>query len=354
MNLRSLNLDEMIELMNKFDEKPFRAKQLFQWVHGKEIKNLKEAHNISKIVKKKIAESAYDITVPTLVQRQVSQDGTEKYLFQLSDDSLIESVLMKYRGDYSKQRNTLCVSSQVGCRMGCVFCATGALGFQRNLEVGEIISQVYAANDLLRRADEDMMVRNVVFMGMGEPFDNFDNVMKAIDILCDPLGANMSRRRITISTCGLVDAIRRFADYKSDIGLAISLHAAEDKERSAIMPINKRYPLEDLIDACRYYQKKTGRRLSFEYALIADQNDRLEDVHALRSLLYGIDGHVNVIPVNKVSHQKTMLKPTPATCQDFVRHLNENGVPASIRQEKGADINAACGQLKAVYLYEDA
>lgn len=354
MNLRSLDCQDTLALIEGLGEKSFRAKQVYQWVHGREIADMSEAHNVSKRLKEALHAEGYRIDVPDLVQRQVSQDGTEKFLLKLEDGALIETVLMKYRGDYSKQRNTLCVSSQVGCRMGCSFCATGTLGFHRHLTPGEIVSQVYLANTLLRQDQEKMMVRNIVFMGMGEPFDNFNAVMKAIDILCDPLGADMSRRRMTISTCGLADQIRTFGEVEADVGLAISLHAAQDEKRSSLMPVNKAYPLRDLIAACTSYQRQTGKRLSFEYALIRGENDRPEDIGDLVRLLKGLDCHVNVIPVNKVAHAGHQNRPSPYACRAFVQKLNDLGLPASIREEKGADIEAACGQLKALYLQDGA
>lgn len=353
MNLRDKDFEDMLALVRHIGEKDFRAKQVFQWIHAKEIHDLQDAHNLSKALKSKLVDLGAQIDVPDLLQRRISQDGTEKYLLRLKDGALIEAVLMKYRGDYSKQRNTLCVSSQVGCRMGCRFCATGQLGFERQLTPGEIVSQVYLANEILREEGEDMLVRNIVFMGMGEPLDNMDAVLKAVDILCHPLGANMSRRRMTLSTCGLADQIRALGAQEKDLGLAISLHAGRDQVRSDLMPINKRYPLHDLMAACRDYQKHTGKRISFEYALIAGKNDSDQDAKDLQTLLKGIDGHLNIIPINAVDHQQEMARPDPRACRAFVKKLNDLGLPASIRQEKGGDIEAACGQLKALYVDED-
>ena len=221
-DLRNLSFAELAALLATYGEPSFRAKQLFAWLHNRQINDLVEAHNISHRLVERLTEDGYGIHPPHCMRRQVSKDGTEKYLLELADGLLIECVLMKYRGDYSKQRNTLCVSSQVGCAMGCSFCATGTLGFSRQLSVAEILGQVYASNALLKKDAEPMQVRNLVFMGMGEPFANFDAVMKAIEILCDKRGADMAQRRMTISTCGLVPEIKRFADLQTDIGLAIS------------------------------------------------------------------------------------------------------------------------------------
>ncbi len=345
-DLRSMSADEMNDVIADFGEPKFRSKQLFTWIHNKQITGLTSAHNLSKKVINSLIDANYDIDRPCLARRQISKDGTEKYLFQLHDGQYIESVLMKYRGDYSKQRNTLCVSSQVGCAMGCRFCATGARGYSRNLSVGEIISQVYEANALLKEDDEPMQVRNIVFMGMGEPFANFDNVLKAINILCDPLGADLARRRITISTCGLIAGIRKLADLQTDIGLAISLHASNQKTRADLMPVARTHPLDELISACHYYGEKTGRRISFEYALIAGVNDKDTNVQELVSLLRGLDCHINLIPVNPVGHVQ-FKRPSYKACRSFQEKLQKSGLGASIREAKGEDIDGACGQLRA-------
>lgn len=346
IDLRSMSNEEISELITDLNEPKFRAKQLFAWIHNKQIHTLSEAHNLSKKVIHTLIDAGYGIDAPSLLRRQISKDGTEKYLFQLQDRQLIESVLMKYRGDYSKQRNTLCVSSQVGCSMGCTFCATGAGGYTRNLSVGEIVSQVYEANALLKEDNEPMQVRNIVFMGMGEPFANFDNVLKAINILCDPMGADLARRRITISTCGLVAGIRRLADLESDIGLAISLHASNQKTRAQLMPVARVHPLDELISACHYYGQKTGRRISFEYALIAGVNDKDKNIRELSALLKGLDCHMNLIPVNPVEHAD-FKRPSLKASRAFQEKLQRAGLGASIREAKGEDIDGACGQLRA-------
>lgn len=345
-DLRSMSADEMSNVINDFGEPKFRAKQLFDWIHNKQISQLSSAHNLSKKVISSLIDAGYGINNLELVKRQISKDKTEKYLFQLRDGQYIESVLMKYRGDYSKQRNTLCVSSQVGCAMGCSFCATGARGYTRNLSVGEIIGQIYETNALLKEDKEPMQVRNIVFMGMGEPFANFNNVLKAISILCDPLGADLARRRITISTCGLVEGIRKLADLQTDIGLAISLHASNQKTRSELMPVARIHPLDELISACHYYMEKTGRRISFEYALIAGVNDKDENIRELVTLLKGLDCHMNLIPVNPVDHVR-FKRPSYKACRSFQEKLKNAGLGASIREAKGEDIDGACGQLRA-------
>ncbi len=349
VDIRVLDFDELGEYLLSINEPKFRCKQFFSWLHNQQIDDFEQAHNVGKKLLDNLANDGYDIINPELKQRFISKDGTEKYLFGLADESLIECVLMRYRGDYSKQRNTLCVSSQVGCAMKCAFCATGNQGFERNLSVSEILSEVYTANAILKSNEKNQEIRNIVFMGMGEPFNNFDNVLKAIRILCHPNGMNLSPRRITISTCGVVPRLIDFADLNTDIGLAISLHASNNADRDALMPVNHAYPLEALMEACKYYQDITKKRISFEYALIENVNDQKKHVDELKVLLKDLDCHINVIPVNSVAHNKTLLRPDKAHINHFIEALRANGIGASVRQEKGADINGACGQLKTSY-----
>ena len=349
MDIRALDFEELGEYLTSIGEPKFRCKQFFSWLHNQQIDDFEQAHNVGKKLLEALENDGYRIINPGLKQRFISKYGTEKYLFGLEDASLIECVLMRYRGDFSKQRNTLCVSSQVGCAMKCAFCATGNQGFERNLSVSEILSEVYTANGILKRNEKNQEIRNIVFMGMGEPFNNFDNVIKAIQILCHPNGMNLSPRRITISTCGVVPKLIDFADLNSDIGLAISLHASNNKDRDALMPVNHAYPLESLMEACKYYQDITKKRISFEYALIENVNDQKKHVDELKVLLKDLDCHINVIPVNSVAHNKTLLRPDKAHINHFIEALRANGIGASVRQEKGADINGACGQLKTSY-----
>ena len=349
MDIRALDFEELGEYLTSIGEPKFRCKQFFSWLHNQQIDDFEQAHNVGKKLLEALENDGYRIINPGLKQRFISKDGTEKYLFGLEDASLIECVLMRYRGDFSKQRNTLYVSSQVGCAMKCAFCATGNQGFERNLSVSEILSEVYTANGILKRNEKNQEIRNIVFMGMGEPFNNFDNVIKAIQILCHPNGMNLSPRRITISTCGVVPKLIDFADLNSDIGLAISLHASNNKDRDELMPVNHAYPLESLMEACKYYQDITKKRISFEYALIENVNDQKKHVDELKVLLKDLDCHINVIPVNSVAHNKTLLRPDKAHINHFIEALRANGIGASVRQEKGADINGACGQLKTSY-----
>lgn len=349
MDIKELDYEELEQYLLSIGEKKFRTKQLFLWIHARRIHHFSEAHNIGHALTQTLEEN-FEMIFPELVERFVSKDGTEKYLMRLADGELIESVLMRYRGDYSKQRNTLCVSSQVGCAMGCAFCATGHQGFTRNLSVSEILGQIYLANEILGEHEPGQEIRNIVFMGMGEPFNNFDAVLKSCSILCHPMGMDLSPRRITISTCGVVPKLIEFSDLNTDLGLAISLHATNNKDRDALMPVNRKYPLEKLIDACVYYQKKTGKRISFEYALIKNVNDGEKQIVELTDLLKPLDCHVNVIPVNSVSHG-SFSKPSKKEVEAFIEAVREHGVGASVRQEKGADIDGACGQLKTRYTH---
>ena len=344
-DLRSMGIDDMTALLKEMGQPAFRAKQLFGWVHEKQVQHIDDMHNLGKGLLAQLNEQC-EITAMQLERKQVSKDGTEKFLFQLADGNYIECVLMRYRGDMSKQRNTLCISSQVGCAMGCTFCATGQGGFVRNLTVGEIVSQVYAVNHQLIEEGDTLPVGNVVLMGMGEPMLNLDNVLKAVALLNDPQGQQISIRRMTVSTCGVVPQMKAFADKKLDMVLAVSLHAPNDVLRSGVMPVNNRYPLHELMDACRYYQKQTRNRITFEYALIAGFNDQPEHVAQLKALLKGLDCHLNIIPVNPVANTAQFSRPDRKQVAAFVKALQNAGLNASVREEKGTDIDGACGQLR--------
>lgn len=348
-DLRSMQLDEMIALLKELGQPAFRAKQLFSWIHEKQVSEMNQMHNLGKQLIEKLDQTCM-ITSMKLEQKQVSKDGTEKFLFQLADGNYIECVLMRYRGDMSKQRNTLCISSQVGCAMGCTFCATGQGGFVRNLTAGEILSQVYEVNRQLQEEGDSLPVGNVVFMGMGEPLLNLNNVLKAIHLLNDPQGQQIGIRRMTVSTCGVVPKLMELADKQLDIVLAVSLHAPNDEQRSNVMPVNNSYPLAKLMEACRYYQKQTKNRITFEYALIAGLNDQPEHVQQLRNLLKGLDCHLNIIPVNPVANTAAFSRPDKKQVANFVKALQQAGLKASVREEKGTDIDGACGQLRGKML----
>jgi len=334
INLLDMTCEEVTNYLISQNEPKFRGKQIYSWLY-KGISSFEDMLNIPKSLREKLTENC------TLGQLEISEkfvsdiDETRKYLLQSNDGNYIETVLMKYHHGY-----TLCVSSQVGCRMGCKFCASTLNGKVRDLTPGEIIGQILAVqNDLGER------ISNIVMMGIGEPLDNYDNVMKFLEIVSSPEGLNIGMRHISLSTCGLVPKIYQLADEKLQITLSISLHATDDKMRSSIMPVNNKYNIEKLIDACRYYIEKTNRRISFEYTLISGVNDNIETADALIKLLSGMLCHVNLIPVNAVSEtgfKKTDRKKVEA----FQARLEKNGISATIRREMGSDISAACGQLR--------
>lgn len=344
-DLRGLNFAEMEALVLDLSQPKFRAKQLFTWVHEKSVGEISQMHNMGGKFLEALGVE-WQVGRLQLTKRQVSVDGTEKYLFTLSDGQAIETVLMRYRGDKSKQRNTLCISSQVGCAMGCTFCATGQGGLVRNLSVGEIVGQIYEVNAILLSEQDDFKIGNVVFMGMGEPLLNYNHVLKAIDLLNDDQGQNIGIRRIALSTCGIVPKIDRLAESGLDLVLAVSLHAPNDRLRSQVMPINKQYPLAKLMEACHNYQRITKNRITFEYALIKGFNDQAASVGELARLLKELDCHVNVIPVNPVKRGEEFTKPQKNEVTAFLNQLKKANVNASTREEKGSDIDGACGQLR--------
>ena len=341
INLYALDDTELAELMVELGQPKYRAKQLKAWLYGESpAKTFDDMNNLPKALRAGLGERA-TLGSMQVAAEQVSQDGTRKRLWRCTDDSLIESVLMPY----DTRRRTACISSQVGCAMGCTFCATGQMGFRRHLSEAEIFEQAARFASELREKDERLS--NVVFMGMGEPFRNYDAVLAAARRIMKDLG--IGARHITISTVGLVPEIRRFADDIADgdlgeIKLAISLHESDDASRSALMPVNRKYDLDTLFDACRYYVERTGRRISFEWALIAGQNDDATSARALAARLRGLKCHVNLIPLNPTRGfygQPTSLP----DAEVFVRTLEKNGIPATVRVRRGIDIDAGCGQL---------
>lgn len=337
VNLYALDLKGMTDLLTSWGEPPFRAKQLYEWVYAKRAQSFDEMTNLPAALRRRLAA---ETTLGTLklVAKQHSKDGTLKRLYQLADGQLIESVLMPYDDD----RRTACISSQAGCAMGCVFCATGQMGFARHLSAEEIFEQAIAfARELEAEGDR---LSNVVLMGMGEPFHNYDATLAAVRRLMSELG--IGARHITISTVGIVPAIRRFADEGLQVKLAVSLHKATDEERSALLPINKRWPLAELMEACRYYVEKTGRRITFEWAAIAGQNDTSEEAHKLGRLLQGLHCHVNIIPLNPTGGYAG-LPSDLTTIQRFIDVLASYRIPATVRVRRGIDIDAGCGQLKS-------
>ena len=320
--------------MKKCGEKKYRAEQIFQWIYKENVTSFDEMTNLSQTLRDKLKEN-FDLHVFKIIRKQVSKDGTIKYLFDVLDNNAIESVLMEY-----KHGKTICVSSQIGCKMGCKFCASTGVKFARSLEAGEIVEQLLAIE-----RDENVKISNLVFMGIGEPLDNYENVMKAIKILNHPKGINMGARHISISTSGLVPNIYRLADEDLQCTLSISLHSASNEKRSSMMPVNNLYNIQELIKACKYYIEKTNKRISFEYALAKDNNDNLKDAEELVKLLKGMLCHVNLIPINKIENGK-FTKSTNENIIKFRDYLNSKGIVATIRRELGSDIDAACGQLR--------
>ncbi|MBP5252167.1 MAG: 23S rRNA (adenine(2503)-C(2))-methyltransferase RlmN [Lachnospiraceae bacterium] len=334
-DIKSLTLSQLKEEMATIGEKPFRAGQIYKWLHVKLVSSFEEMTDLSAALREKLS-SEYEITDLKKLEVQVSKDdGTRKYLFELGDGNTVESVLMRYH-----HGNSVCISSQVGCRMGCKFCASTIGGCIRSLEPSEMLDQIYKiTNDINER------VSNVVVMGMGEPLENFDNLIRFITLVTDENGLNISQRNITVSTCGLVPEIRKLADLHLSITLAISLHAGTDEKRKALMPIANKYSLDELLDACSYYFKETGRRLTFEYALIAGVNDTPADADEISNLARKVSAHVNLIPVNPVT--ETGFRPTSGKDTNaFKQALEKRGVNSTVRREMGRDIDGACGQLR--------
>ncbi len=334
-NLKDFTLSELEKIISDMGEQRFRAKQIFKWLYDG-AESYEEMTNIPKRLIEKLDEK-YSVNNLKIEQKFVSRiDETRRYLLQLDDGNFVESVLMKYHHGY-----TICVSSQVGCAMGCAFCASTVGGRVRSLTAGEIIGQVMTV-----QKDLGQRISNIVMMGMGEPLDNFDNVIRFLENVNNPLGLNIGHRHITLSTCGLVDKIYELADRKMQITLSISLHAPNDEKRSAIMPVNKKYNIETLLKACRYYIEQTGRRISFEYTLIRGINDNESEARELLKLIKGMLCHVNLIPVNEVKESGFSASDRNAV-EKFRAVLEKGGISATIRREMGADISAACGQLRA-------
>ena len=333
-NIKDYNLDELKQELVNLEEKPFRAEQIFKWLYQDKVKSFDEMTNISLDLREKLKEN-YTMCNFNILKKQVSKDGTIKYLFDVLDGNAIETVLMSYHHGYS-----ICVSSQIGCKMGCKFCASTGINFIRNLSSGEIVEQILAVEQ-----DTKLRISNVVFMGIGEPLDNYDNVINAIHILNNQKGLNIGARHISISTSGLVPKIYKLAEENIPCTLSISLHATTNEKRSKMMPVNDAYPIEELIKACKSYIEKTNRRISFEYALAKDNNDNLEDAKGLVKLLKGMLCHVNLIPINKIENG-SFTKSSNEHIIEFRDYLNDHGIVATIRRELGSDIDAACGQLR--------
>lgn len=339
--LNSLNKIELQEYLENLGEKKFRANQLFEHIHKHKVESLDDITVFSKQLREKIKENGFLNQIKLVGTFKSQIDETQKFLFELHDGQIIETVFMSY-----DNRNTICVSCQVGCKMGCSFCASTKAGFKRDLTVAEITSQVYMVEKIL-----DQNINNIVFMGIGEPLDNYDNMVKTILILNDPSGKNLSQRSMTLSTSGLADRIIDLADLNLSINLAVSFHYPFDKQRSEFMPVNKRYDIKTLLKACDYYFEKTGRRVSFEYVLVDGLNDTDAHVDKLVELFRGKNIHINLIPLNEISEFKYSAS-KKSNIKAFQDRLNKRGINTTLRNKKGADIEGACGQLRVNYIGE--
>jgi 23S rRNA (adenine2503-C2)-methyltransferase len=343
IQLYDLSLDELTALLIDWGHPAFRARQVWRWLYTQKVVDVAEMTNLPADLRQRLADDTR-LHVLEPVRELFSSDGvTAKWLFRLPDGQLIESVFMEYAG----VRRTACISTQAGCAMGCVFCATGQMGFARHLSAGEIVEQAVMLARWLE--DHGERLSNVVLMGMGEPLHNYEEVLEAIHRLNAPEGLGIGQRHITLSTVGLVPQMRRFADEGLQVKLAISLHAATDEERSALMPVNKRWPIVEVMDACRYYVEKTGRRVTFEWALIDGENDMPEMAHHLGALLQGLLCHVNLIPLNPTASYAGRASRRERVAA-FQAALAQYGVPSTVRVRRGIDISAGCGQLKAEVL----
>ncbi|HHX56821.1 MAG TPA: 23S rRNA (adenine(2503)-C(2))-methyltransferase RlmN [Clostridiales bacterium] len=333
-DILSLSLAELEEILAQNGEQKFRAKQIYEWLHLKKVESFDEMTNISSTLRTRMNDEFYVNLLNISRKLESRVDNIVKYLYGLSDGNFIETVLMEYNHGMS-----LCISTQVGCKMGCKFCASTVGGFVRNLEPSEMLLQIYKTEK-----DSGKKISSIVLMGIGEPLDNFDNVIKFLQILSSKEGVNMSLRHVTVSTCGLVPMIDKLAELRLGLTLSVSLHASHNRTRSEIMPVNASYNIEKLISACKRYVDKTGRRVTFEYAVIDDVNSSTEEAFRLAELLRGMNCHVNLIPVNGIKERNytSLMK----TVQTFQNNLKDKGINVTIRRTLGSDINAACGQLR--------
>ncbi len=337
-DIKSMNWDELRQFVIGLGEKAFRAQQLYQWIHEKQVNSFDEMTNLSKQFREKLKENAF-LTTLKKEEVQISKlDGTRKYLFLLEDGNVIESVLMKYR-----YGNSVCISSQVGCRMGCRFCASTLDGLVRGLTPAEMMDQIYQIGK-----DIGERISNVVVMGTGEPLDNYDNLLRFIELLTDENGIHISQRNLTVSTCGIVPRIYELAEKHLAITLALSLHASNQEKRKSLMPVANKYEIHEVIDACKYYFQKTGRRISFEYSLVGGVNDTDTDANELCALINGLKCHVNLIPVNPIK-ERDYVQSNEGVITIFKNKLEKNGINVTIRREMGRDIDGACGQLRKSY-----
>lgn len=338
-DIKSMSMDELAKEMKSLGQPAFRCGQIFSWLHEKKATSFSQMSNLSKALREEL-DKKYEITSLEILDVQISKlDGTRKYLFSFPDGNVIESVFMRY-----SHGNSVCVSTQAGCRMGCRFCASTIGGLERNLTASEMLEQIYEIEK-----DTNERVSNVVLMGSGEPLDNYDNVLRFIRLLNHEKGLNISQRNITVSTCGLAPMIRKLADEKLAITLALSLHAPNQEAREKLMPIAKKYALDEVLSACEYYFSKTGRRITFEYSLIAGENDSEKEAAELARLAKPLSCHINLIPVNPVK-ERDYKQSEKRNIDKFKNKLEEFGINVTIRREMGRDIDGACGQLRRSYL----
>lgn len=338
-DIKSQSLEELKKTVEALGEKPFRAKQLYEWMHVKLAESFEEMTNLSKTFRGKLNESCTLTTLAALDVQTSQIDGTQKYLFALHDGNVVESVLMRY-----KHGNSVCISSQVGCKMGCRFCASTIGGWTRNLTPAEMLEQVYRI-----QKNSGERVSNVVVMGTGEPLDNYDTLLRFIHMISDENGLHISQRNITVSTCGIVPKMEALAEEKLQITLALSLHASSQEKREALMPIAKKYTITQVLNACRNYYEKTGRRITFEYALVGGENDSQEDAKRLAELIKGLNCHVNLIPVNPIK-ERSYVRSDKKVIGNFQNKLEKYQINVTIRREMGRDIDGACGQLRKSYI----
>ncbi|MBS6397467.1 MAG: 23S rRNA (adenine(2503)-C(2))-methyltransferase RlmN [Clostridiales bacterium] len=339
IDIKSLTLKELQEEIEKLGDKKFRAKQIYSWMHEKLADDYSQMTDISRGLREKLAQD-YELTRLSIVEVQTSKiDGTSKFLFRLSDGNVIESVLMKYH-----HGNSVCISSQVGCRMGCRFCASTLDGLERGLKPSEMLDQIY---QIQKWSGE--RVHNVVVMGTGEPLDNYEALLRFLELLTCEGGLHISQRNVTVSTCGIVPRMRQLADEKLQITLALSLHASSQEKRKGLMPVANKYELSEVMDACRYYFEQTGRRLTFEYSLVGGVNDTEEDARELIALVKPLNCHVNLIPVNPIK-ERDYVQSGHQTIVRFKNKLEKSGINVTIRREMGRDIDGACGQLRKSYM----
>lgn len=339
IEIKSQSLPELKQTMESLGEKGFRAKQLYEWMHRKLAEDFDEMSNLSIALREKLKEHCMLTSLKVLEVQNSKIDGTQKYLFALEDGNVVESVLMKY-----KHGNSVCISSQVGCKMGCRFCASTIGGWIRNLLASEMLDQIYKIQKL-----SGERVSNVVVMGTGEPLDNYENLLRFIRMLSDENGLNISQRNITVSTCGIVPRMYDLAEENLQITLAISLHASNQEKRAELMPIANKYSITEVLDACRNYFEKTGRRLTFEYSLVGGKNDSQEDARELAELIKGLNCHVNLIPVNPIK-ERDFVQSGKKVIEKFQNKLEKYQINVTIRREMGRDIDGACGQLRKSYI----